>query len=359
MPTRIVITGASGNIGTALLKRLAAAGGDYTLHGVARRKPPPVGVYRTARWHQLDLADPHAVTRLQRVFTGAQCVIHLAWGFQPTRNTRYLDAVGIHGSSAVLAAARAAKVAQLVHMSSVGTYAAGRYGQRVDESWSTAGIASSPYSRAKAAVEALLDDYEHGPGDGLVITRMRPGFVVQRDAAEGLRRYTIPAYIDPAWLRLLPVLPMDRSMTIPVIHADDVADAIVKAVERRAAGAFNLSGEPPVRLDDIARAMGAKPIHVPSTVLRMLVQTSWLARLQPIDPGWLDLVYAVPLLDTARARTVLDWSPQHDALQAVDEVIDGFIHHSATPSPVLSTRSFVNSIRRDLSNGPITTRKLP
>lgn len=105
--------------------------------------------------------------------------------------------------------------------------------------------------------------------------------------------------------------------------------------------------------------MGAKPIHVPSTVLRTLMQASWMARLQPIDPGWLDLVYAVPLLDTQRARTLLDWSPKHDALQAVAEVIDGFIHHSATPSPVLSTRSFVNSIRRDLSNGPITVRKLP
>ena len=56
---------------------------------------------------------------------------HLAWGFQPTRNTRYLDAVAINGSSAVLSAAHNAKVPQLLHMSSVGTYAAGRYGERV------------------------------------------------------------------------------------------------------------------------------------------------------------------------------------------------------------------------------------
>ncbi|MBV9321551.1 MAG: NAD-dependent epimerase/dehydratase family protein [Mycobacterium sp.] len=359
MPTRIVIVGASGNIGTALLKRLAAAGGDYELHGVARRRPPPVGVYQAASWHQLDVAEQQAVTRLQRVLTGADCVVHLAWAFQPTRNTRYLDAVGINGSKAVLAAARAAGVGQLVHMSSVGTYAAGRYGQRVDESWSTAGIATSPYSRAKSAVEALLDDYQRGDGGELVITRMRPGFVMQRDAASGLRRYTLPAYIDTAWLRLLPVLPLDRSLTIPVVHADDVADAVVRSIERRAGGPFNLSAEPPVRRDDVAHALGAKAIHLPWPILRVLVQASWLARLQPIDQGWLDLAFSVPLLDTHRARTQLDWTPQHNSLDAIAELIDGFIHHSATPSPVLATRSFVNSIRRDLSNGPITTRKVP
>ena len=60
-----------------------------------------------------------------------------------------------------------------------------------------------------------------------------------------------------------------------------------------------------------------------------------------------------------RPRPQLDWTPQHNSLDALAELIDGFIHHSATPSPVLATRSFLNSIRRDLSNGPITTRKVP
>jgi UDP-glucose 4-epimerase len=357
--TRIVVVGASGNIGTALLKRLAASSDDYEVHGVARRRPPPIGVYESVTWHQLDVSEQQAATRLQRVFTGAESVVHLAWAFQPTRNIGYLDAVGVNGSSAVLSAARAARVGQLVHMSSVGTYAAGRYGQRVDESWSTAGIATSPYSRAKSAVEAMLDDYERHNDGGTVVTRMRPGFVLQRDAASGLRRYTLPAYIDSAWLRLLPILPLDRTLTIPVIHADDVADAVVRAVERRAAGPFNLSGEPAVHRDDIANILGAKAIHVPAPVLRALVQISWRARLQPIDEGWLDMAFTVPLLDTQRARTVLDWSPKHNALDALSELIDGFIHHNATPSPVLATRSFANSVRRDLSSGPITTRKVP
>jgi nucleoside-diphosphate-sugar epimerase len=171
-------------------------------------------VYRSVQWHELDLANAGVETQLPNAFRGAQCVIHLAWWFQPTRNRRYLDAVAVNGSAAVLSAAHNAKVPQLLHMSSVGTYAAGRYGEQVDESWSTAGIRSSAYSRAKSTVEHMLDDYERRNSDGVGIARMRPGFIMQRDAAPGLRRYTLPAYLDPRWLRWLPMLPLDRSLCV-------------------------------------------------------------------------------------------------------------------------------------------------
>lgn len=359
MPKRIVITGASGNVGTAVLRRLAEDGSDYEIVGVTRRQPPPDGVYRSVQWHELDLADPGVEIELLNVFRGAQCVIHLAWGFQPTRNTRYLDAVAINGSSAVLSAAHNAKVPHLVHMSSVGTYAPGRYRQRVDESWSTEGIRSSAYSRAKSTVEKMLDGYERRNPDGVGITRMRPGFIGQRDAAMGLRRYILPAYIDPRWVRWLRVLPLDRGLTIPMVHADDVADACVRAVQRCALGPFNLAAEPPVHRDDIARALRALPIHVPAPVLGILADVSWRIRLQPIDRSWLDMMFSVPLVDTRRARTVLDWSPHWGSAEVLEEVIEGFRNESATRSPVLDSRSFVEAVSRDASAGPLTTRPVP
>jgi UDP-glucose 4-epimerase len=356
---RIVVTGASGNVGTALLRRLVEDGHDYDIVGVSRRQPPLEGVYACADWHQLDLAEPGVEIALHQIFRGAACVIHLAWGFQPTRNTRYLDAVAINGSSAVLSAAHNAKVPHLVHMSSVGTYAAGRYGERVDETWSTAGIRSSAYSRAKSAVEKMLDGYQHRNPHGVGITRMRPGFIMQRDAAAGLRRYTLPAYVDPKWLRWLPVLPLDRSLAVSIVHADDVADACVRAVERCALGPFNLAAEPPVCRDDLARALRARPMHVPSSLLGLLVEASWRARLQPIDRGWLDMAFSLPLLDTERARTVLGWSPRCSSVEALDDLIDGFLHESGTQSPVLRSRPFAAAVARDVSHGPLTVRSVP
>lgn len=359
MPKRIVITGASGNVGTALLRRLTADDPDYEIVGISRRRPPSDDVYRSAHWHELDLADPGVELELLKVFRGAACVVHLAWGFQPTRNRRYLDAVGVNGSAAVLSAAHNAKVPHLLHMSSVGTYAAGRYGQKVDETFSTAGIPSSAYSRAKSAVEHMLDGYEGHNPDGVGITRMRPGFILQRDAALGLRRYTLPAYVDPRWVRWLPLLPLDRSLSVSIVHADDVADACVKAIERRALGPFNLAAEPPVGRDDIAKALRARPIHVPSPLLGLLVAASWRARLQPLDRGWLDMAFSLPLLGTDRARNVLGWSPRWSSEAALADLVDGFLHTWGTQSPVLRARSCAEAISRDLHEGPLTVRRVP
>jgi UDP-glucose 4-epimerase len=359
MAARIVITGASGNVGTALLRRLTRSGSEYDIVGIARRTPPRTGVYQSAVWHRLDIAEPDAAERLRKFFDGADWVVHLAWGFQPTRNVSYLDAVGIGGSQAVLDAAHAVRVGQLIHMSSIGAYSAGRYGEKVDESWPATGISTSPYSRAKAAAEAMLDRYEADNVDRIVITRMRPGFILQRHAASGMRRYMLPAYVKPRWLRLLPVLPLDRRLVVPVVHADDVADAFVRAIERRAPGPFNLAADPPVHRDDLARALGARPLHVPSALLRPIVKATWRARLQPIDEGWLDMAFTVPLLNTDRARKELDWSPQHDAFDAMRDAGVGFMHDDQTESPVLQRRSFVDAVRRDVSSGPLTTRRVP
>lgn len=357
---RIVITGASGNVGTALLRRLAGPEAGHELVGIVRRPPREAGVYAHVQWHALDLADVDAAEQLRHIFEDTDAVVHLAWGFQPTRNTSYLSRQGVGGTSAVLRAAHAASVGQLLHMSSVGTYAAGRYGERVDESWSTAGIPTSPYSRNKSAAEALLDDYEREHGnDGVPIVRMRPGFIVQRAAASGLMRYALPGYVPMLAVPLLPLLPLDRRLCIPLIHADDVADAFVRAIERRASGPFNLAAEPPLKRDDVAKVLKAMPVHVPSGVLGTLVDLSWRARLQPIDRGWLDMAFSVPLLDCSRAAQELDWQPTWSSLEALADVIEGVSRQSHGESAPLRRRSMVEQLQRDLTKGLMTTRRLP
>ena len=357
---RIVITGASGNVGTALLRKLTADGDPHELVGVVRRPPPLNGVYQRVRWHALDLADEEAAKKLLPIVESADAVIHLAWGFQPTRNTEYLTRLGVGGTVAVLEAAHSAGVGQLLHMSSVGTYAAGRYGKRVDETWSTDGIPSSPYSRDKSAAEARLDEYESRHGaDAVPITRMRPGFIVQRAAASGLMRYALPGYVPMRLVPLLPLLPLDRALCIPLVHADDVAEAFLSAIKRRATGAFNLAAEPAITRAEVAKVLDAWPIHVPAGLLGTLVDLSWRARLQPIDRGWLDMAFSVPLLDCSRARSELDWQPRHSSVQALADVIDGVAGQAHTDSPPLRRRSMLEQLHRDLTKGPMSTRQLP
>jgi UDP-glucose 4-epimerase len=354
---RIVITGASGNVGTALLRAVPT---EHEVVGVVRRPPTQQGVYQRVDWRSLDLTGPNAISDLREVFDGADVVVHLAWAFQPTRDTQYLTRLGVGGTSAVLQAAHSSGIGQLIHMSSVGTYAAGSYGARVDESWPTTGIGSSPYSRDKSAAEAVLDGYEQRLGSAAIpIARMRPGFILQRTAASGLMRYGLPGYVPMRMIPRLPVLPLDKQLCIPLIHADDVANAITRVIDQRAAGPFNLAAEPAVGRDDVAAALGARPAHIPSRVLGALVDLSWKARLQHIDRGWLDLAFTVPLLDCSRARNELGWMPKWTSVDALADLLDGVAHHAHADSPPLRQRSMLDLLRRDVTEGLISSRRLP
>ena len=353
---RIVIIGASGNVGTALLRELADRRPDDRIIGVARRTPANVPPYDGAEWASIDVSADGASTELARVLEPGDTVVNLAWGFQPTRDVEQLERVGVGGLRAVLAVAERVDLAQIVHMSSVGAYRGASRGRRVDETWPTDGVPSSAYSRHKAAAERLLDAFETGP-DRPVVTRFRPGLIFQHEAGSELLRYTVPGYV-PAWLiRVVPVLPMDRRLIVPVVHADDVADAFVTAIERRAPGAFNLAAEPPITRDDIAEALHAHPVHVPSTLVRAAVAAGWHARLMRLSPGWIDLAFSAPLLDTGRARSVLDWRPRIEARAALAETIAGMAEGAATSSPVLRRRTVGNQATELIRSGPITQRE--
>ncbi|HEX8095755.1 NAD-dependent epimerase/dehydratase family protein [Jatrophihabitans sp.] len=353
---RIAITGASGNVGTALLRRLSGSGHD--LVGVARRIPAGEP-YRDVSWHSVDLAEADAATTLSTAFAGVDTVVHLAWGFQPSHNVDYLYRLGVGGTAAVLQAARTAGVRHLIHMSSVGAYSRAP-GRRVEETAAREGIPSLAYSLHKAEAERLLDTYERQAGRaGMLISRLRPGFVVQPDAASALLRYGLPGYLPARILTLLPILPLDRRLCIPVVHSDDLADGIARVIQRRAGGAFNFAGEPPITRDDIAAALGARPVQVPARALSLLAGVGWRVRLQALDPGWIDLAFSVPLLNTSRARTELEWTPAIDSRQALSMTIEAMAHRRGADSPVLRARSAPDQLRKLLTSGPLGNRRLP
>src|SRR4051794_13883749 len=82
----VAVTGASGNLGTALLRRLAAPGsGVAEVRGLARRQPPDVAPYSGVRWHLTDLGEPRSEDTLAQFLAGADAVVHLAWALQPGR----------------------------------------------------------------------------------------------------------------------------------------------------------------------------------------------------------------------------------------------------------------------------------
>jgi len=365
---RIVVTGATGNIGTAVLRRLTRA--DHEVVGLARRvplQPVPLRAGTAGRpvvWIPTDLTRV-GPAELAESFRGADAVVHLAWGFQPSHDVSRLEALGVGGTRLVAGAATAAGVPHLVHMSSVGAYSPradrGTSASRVpgvDESWPTDGVPTSPYSRHKAAAERLLDGAGARDPD-LTITRLRPGIVGQRAAGSALLRYGLPGVVPARALGWLPILPLDRRLAVPVVHAEDVADAVERVLARRPGGAFNLAAATPLTAAGIAAGLGARLVHVPAAALRPAMAAAWHLRLQQVDAGWLDLALAVPLLDCTRARTELGWHPVTDALTVFREVVDGMRHGASGPTAVLRPRTVAGALGDALRRGPVGGRAQP
>ena len=81
---KIAITGASGNVGTALLRALHKDNEVTDIIGISRRMPSSKQEpYAGVEWHSIDIGaaapENEAVSQLTGAFTGADTVIHLAW----------------------------------------------------------------------------------------------------------------------------------------------------------------------------------------------------------------------------------------------------------------------------------------
>ncbi|OLZ57763.1 NAD-dependent epimerase/dehydratase family protein [Amycolatopsis keratiniphila] len=317
---RIVVTGASGNIGTALLRVLSGEGHDVI--GVARHRPDTtVAPYSSARWVQQDVGANDAWEELTGLFRGADAVVHLAWAIHPRADDPAMRRTNMAGSANVLRAAADAGVEHIVCASSVAAYTPADRWHEVDEDWPCGGLAESAYSVGKAAFETQLDEFCRRYPD-IGVARIRPCGVVQPDAAAEFSGWLLSPLAPPLPLGgdWLPV-PLWPGLRMQVVHADDVARAIRAILDRRATGAFNLAGEPVLKSRDLARLTGGIRIPVPLKLLTSLAWPSWRLGLQPLHPSWLRLADRASLVDTRRAREELGWRPRHDPAATITELL--------------------------------------
>src|SRR5918998_1571356 len=328
---RVVVVGASGNVGTSVLRSLADEPAVDSVLGLARRVP--TASFPKTEWRQADIAH----TPLRPHFQGANVVVHLAWLIQPGRDKQRLHEVNVDGSARVFRAAAAAGVPALVYASSIGAYAPGPKDRGVDESWPTTGIGSSFYARHKAETERLLDRFEDEHPDTRVV-RLRPGLIFKREAASGIRRLfagpLLPNFLVQR--RLIPVVPAHPRLVFQALHSYDIGEAYRLAIVRGDAhGAHNIAADPVLDPDELARALGARTVRVPGGVLRGGAAVSYRARLQPSEPGWVDMALAVPVMDTTRIRTELGWKPQWSSSDALLDLLGGMRDGAGLDTPPL------------------------
>jgi len=173
---RVLLTGASGFVGAAVLRALLAAGYEVTALVRAPGSFHPLPGVTVCPGDITDLASTVAAAG------GCESLIHCAADYRlslrPADVARMI-AVNVGGTANVLKAAQATGARRLVHCSTVGTLAfqrSGRVCTELDRALSPATLAG-PYKRSKWAAERLV----LGPASaGLEVVVVQPSTPVGR-----------------------------------------------------------------------------------------------------------------------------------------------------------------------------------
>lgn len=323
MGLTVAVTGPTGEIGGALLDALEASEEVGAVRGMARRPFDPAAAgWRKTTYQRGDILDRG---HLAELFAGADVAVHLAFAiFGDREETRRIN---LEGSRNVFEAAAGAGVARLVYASSVAAYGFHPENpQPLTEETPAIGSSSFYYSAQKAELEETLDEVLAGTDLGAYVFRpcivagpratmlieQTVGAVRLGDPAPRLRRHVL----DRIPL-LRPILP-DAGVPLQLVHHDDVAAALLAAVEGKGSpGAYNLAGDGEILIADIARALDWRSIRVPRPALGAGAGAA--RRLAFLNPQfeWATALTTPVLMDTTKAREELDWVPRFDARETL------------------------------------------
>lgn len=323
----VAVTGPTGEIGKPFVRALERCEEVGRIVGMARRPfDPAAHGFTRIEYVQGDILDRDAVARLVE---GADVVVHLAFIIQASEGDRDINLEG-SGNVFAAAAAAAAGARRLVYTSSVAAYGFEENNPDVlHEDDETEGSPRHPYSHQKAAVERLLHESIDGSATDAYV--FRPCIVAGPDAP--LLLHLIP-YIAlgerlPRAVRALfdqvpvlrPVLP-DPGVPFQLVHHDDVADALVRAVLGRGEpGVYNLAGTGELTVKALADALGWYSVPIPELAVDATAEVVGRLPFLPPEARWIEAFRRPVLMDCGKAHRELGWEPQHDAEETLRQTI--------------------------------------
>jgi GDP-4-dehydro-6-deoxy-D-mannose reductase len=275
---RVLVTGASGFVGSHLVPRLAAAGTQVFALGT---EAAPALESHLAGTFIADLRDEAAI-RDAVAAARPDAIVHLAAlssagkSFAEPALTQDVNA---KGTGNVLAAARdAAPMARILVVSSSEVYGPQPEGTRIRED--TPFHPVSPYAESKAAAEGIA---ERAAREGLDVIRAR---AFSHTGPGQTTTFVIPGWADQIVRiergELPPMLRVGNlQVTRDLSDVEDVVGAYLALLERGAPGeAYNVCRGEGVLLADVAAQMAG----MASVPIRIEVDPE---RLRPADVPWL------------------------------------------------------------------------
>jgi UDP-glucose 4-epimerase len=297
----VLITGAAGFIGSALLRALAA-GGDGPVTALDLREVQPQQRLDGIAYEHGDIRDPALKEIIARV--KPRTVVHLASVVAVGGDDRRDYEIDVLGTRNVLEACLAAGVDHLIVTSS-----GAAYGYHADnpvplrETDPLRGNEDFPYARNKREVEEMLAHWRSDHPQ-LRQTVFRPCTVLGP---------TTNNQITALFERPVVTGLSGTATPFSLIADSDVVAALALAVRTGKGGIYNLAGDGTLSLREIAQLNGKPFIPIPPAVMKGALWLLHAFGLTKLTPQNVKFIQYRPVLDNARLKSEFGYSPKLDA----------------------------------------------
>lgn len=313
LPRRIVITGAAGTYGRALIGRIRRDWPTAHVMGVDRVAPPR-GLMAADDWCTGDIADAATSDAIRRC--NADTVVHLAYAVRPGRNDALMRRVNIEGTRHVLAAAAAGGAERVLVASSATVYGAWPDNPPAcDESQPLRPRTDYAYSRDKAAMEAVVAAFASSHPE-IAVSVTRPAII----CGPGVRNFLTDIFLTMPFM----VLPDGADTPLQFVHVEDVAGATLAILAHAGRGAFNVAPEDALTQRELARAMNIPAVRMPFMALDLVSRLWWTLRLPWVatPPGLASYVRYPWVMTSRRLRAECGFECFHSSREAFQTLLE-------------------------------------
>ncbi|MDV8000960.1 NAD-dependent epimerase/dehydratase family protein [Rhodococcus sp. IEGM 1408] len=302
----MVLTGASGDFGTALLRGLILR--DEVDHVVALARSPLRVRHPKIAQHVIDLTTDD----LDEAFAGADAVIHCAFMVEEPRDKESARVVNVDGSRRVLLAAESAGARVCVMTSSINAYGPRGGPEVIDETAAIGAGEEHYYFHHKALMEEDVRRWRQTADGRMAVAVLRPAYVVGPDMANsGLETMRSRVVLHPS----------PRRSYFQFLHQDDLVDAYLRVLLAGVDGEFNLGPEGAMTVSELCRMNRSVCIPVPLGPSRRLADLGFRLGLLPFSSHW--VTRGEPVTTSQRLRDATGWQPRYDCADAARLMLAG------------------------------------
>ncbi len=313
-----LITGGSGYFGCLLRDRLLERGVSVRVFDLVDADDRPAGV-------EFVCGDIRNADTVRRVCAGIDVVYHNVAQVPLAKDRGLFWSVNCAGTENLLQACRETGVRKIVHTSSSAVFGVPKRNP-VDET--TAPSPMEAYGEAKLAAERLVHQYVER--DGLDVTIVRPRTILGHGRL-GIFQILFDWIEDG---RSIPVLGKGDNV-YQFVHADDLADACIRAAGRPGATTYNIGAERFGTMRETLEALcahagtGSAVYSLPMGLVIAAMKLTSALRLSPLGP-YHSLMYGRSLyFDISRAKAELQWQPRWSNVEMICQSYDWYVAHKA------------------------------